>query len=74
MTIPPISQISVKQYLNTSNTGYMSLAGIGLSAITASVSPLKKLHKPTAIVTAALALVHFGTTLNHNNHNQKNVN
>jgi hypothetical protein len=65
-----------KPLLRGSNTGYMALAGMGLTTA-AGICKNKtagKYHKPLGYITAALTLLHLGVILHNRNEWKKMLN
>ena len=65
--VDSLSLTNKKPMLRTENTGYMALAGLGLTTASAIIKnkSVRKYHKPFALITAGLTLLHFGIVV-HN--------
>ncbi len=52
----------IQSYITPKTTGYASAIGLGLSAMSGIYKnkTLKKAHKPLALVTAGLTILHIG--------------
>ena len=76
--IQPINTIQTntnKKIINPKNTCYAALGGMCLTTLSAIVKSkqIRKKHKPLAFITAALTLLHLGTTLIHHNEKKKQL-
>ena len=68
--MPSVESVNLtynKPILRAGNTGYMALAGMCLTTVSAITknNSIKKYHKPFAFITAGLTLLHLGVVI-HN--------
>ena len=76
-SVQPINAVQTantyNKILNPRTTGYAALGGMCLTTVSAMVKskPIRKSHKPLAYITAALTLLHLGTTIKHRQEKKK---
>ena len=72
MEINGVNIANIKEQINAKNTGYAAIGGLCLTMGSAVVNPVKKYHKPLAITTIGLTLLHY-CSFSHFSSKKKNT-